>query len=70
MTSDWSDFLAADGLIMEHISILLPPDYRLSIFVIFVILFLNLPNLRLYTSQGFRPYASQCCLPHLFLLPV
>jgi hypothetical protein len=26
-TSDWSDFLAVDWLTMEHISILLPPDY-------------------------------------------
>ena len=25
--SDWSDFLAVDWLTMEHISILLPPDY-------------------------------------------
>jgi hypothetical protein len=29
-TSDWSDFLAADWLTMEHISILLPPDYILE----------------------------------------
>ena len=28
-TSDWSDFLAIDWLTMEHISILLPPDYIL-----------------------------------------
>jgi hypothetical protein len=26
-TSDWSDFLAVDWLTMEHISILLPPNY-------------------------------------------
>ena len=30
VTSDWSNFLAADWFMMEHISILLPPDYRLS----------------------------------------
>jgi hypothetical protein len=29
-TSDWSDFLAVDWLTMEHISILLPPDYILK----------------------------------------
>jgi hypothetical protein len=29
-TSDWSDFLAVDWLRMEHISILLPPDYILK----------------------------------------
>jgi hypothetical protein len=29
VTSDWSDFLAVDWLTMEHISILLPPDYIL-----------------------------------------
>jgi hypothetical protein len=28
-TSDWSDFLVFDWLTMEHISILLPPDYIL-----------------------------------------
>jgi hypothetical protein len=28
-TSDWSDFLTVDWLTMEHISILLPPDYIL-----------------------------------------
>ena len=28
-TSDWSDFLAVNWLTMEHISILLPPDYIL-----------------------------------------
>jgi hypothetical protein len=29
-TSDWSDFLAVDWFTMEHISILLPPDYILK----------------------------------------
>jgi hypothetical protein len=29
-TSDWSHFLAVDWLTMEHISILLPPDYILK----------------------------------------
>jgi hypothetical protein len=29
-TSDWSDFLAVDWMTMEHISILLPPDYILK----------------------------------------
>ena len=29
-TSDWSDFLAVDWLTMEHISILLPPNYILK----------------------------------------
>ena len=29
-TSDWSDFLTVDWLTMEHISILLPPDYILK----------------------------------------
>ena len=30
VTSDWSDFLAVHWLMMEHISILLPPDYILK----------------------------------------
>jgi hypothetical protein len=30
VTSDWSDFLAVHWLTMEHISILLPPDYILK----------------------------------------
>jgi hypothetical protein len=30
VTSHWSDFLAVDWLTMEHISILLPPDYILK----------------------------------------
>jgi hypothetical protein len=29
-TSDWSDFLTVDWLTMEHISILLSPDYILK----------------------------------------
>ena len=29
-TSDWSDFLTVEWLTMEHISILLPPDYILK----------------------------------------
>ena len=30
MAADWSDFLAVNWLTMEHISILLPPDYILK----------------------------------------